>query len=85
MNFKKNKKGFGSRRKVCEFCEQNMNYVDYKNLELLKRYISGTGQIKSSSMSGTCAKHQRSVSNAIKRARFVALLPYTIVRVRVQK
>ncbi|APJ38615.1 30S ribosomal protein S18 [Mycoplasmopsis pullorum] len=84
MAFIKNKKGF-SRRKVCEFCESKQEYVDYKNTEVLKKYINATGQIKPAGATGTCAKHQRKVSTAIKRARFIALLPYTIIRVRTQR
>ncbi|MEE3928047.1 30S ribosomal protein S18 [Mycoplasmopsis ciconiae] len=85
MAFIKNKKGFSSRRKVCEFCENKQDYVDYKNTDLLKRYVNATGQIKPSGATGTCARHQRRVTTAIKRAREMALIPYTIVRVRTQK
>ncbi|MBN4083478.1 30S ribosomal protein S18 [Mycoplasma sp. CSL10137] len=82
MAYNKRKKVFSSRRKVCSFCENKSNYVDYKDVELLNGYVSATGQIKSRSITGTCAKHQRKVSTAIKRARFIALMPYTVVRVR---
>ncbi|CCP24423.1 30S ribosomal protein S18 [Mycoplasmopsis cynos] len=82
MAYIKRKKVFAGRRKVCIFCEENQHYVDYKNTELLNKFISATGQIKAKSLTGTCAKHQRKVANAIKRARFMALIPYTIVRAR---
>ncbi|QDF64906.1 30S ribosomal protein S18 [Mycoplasma nasistruthionis] len=62
-----------------------MSYVDYKNVELLNKFVSATGQIKAKSSTGTCAKHQRKVANAIKRARIIALMPYHVVRARVNK
>ncbi|TDV24079.1 small subunit ribosomal protein S18 [Mycoplasmopsis mustelae] len=82
MAFNKRKKAFSNRKKVCAFCEERINYVDYKNVELLNKYISATGQIKAKAMTGTCAKHQRKVANAIKRARYVALMPYVVIRAR---
>ncbi|WP_036452837.1 30S ribosomal protein S18 [Mycoplasma buteonis] len=85
MAYIKRKKAFQGRRKFCEFCENGMTYVDYKNVELLKKYVTATGQIKAKATTGTCAKHQRKVANAIKRARFVALMPYSVVRARVNK
>lgn len=78
----KNKKVKTFRRR-CELCEAQMDYVDYKNVSFLERYIAGTGKIKPHSATGTCAKHQRKVANAIKRARFMALMPYMKDRVRV--
>ncbi|WP_324673246.1 30S ribosomal protein S18 [Mycoplasma sp. 888] len=85
MAFYKNKKGFINRRRSCEFCDNKMTYVDYKNIDLLHKYITATGQIKPKASTGTCAKHQRKVANAIKRARFIALMPYHVVRPRIQK
>ncbi|VEU75911.1 30S ribosomal protein S18 [Mycoplasmopsis columboralis] len=82
---KKNKKGFASRRRFCEFCSEKMAYIDYKNVDLLSKYVTATGQIKPKANTGACAKHQRKLATAIKRARFMALMPYTVVRVRVQK
>ncbi|QNM93765.1 30S ribosomal protein S18 [Mycoplasma sp. Pen4] len=81
----KRKKSFAGRRKSCEFCDNKMHYVDYKNVELLGKYVTATGQIKAKSSTGTCAKHQRKVANAIKRARIIALMPYHVVRARVSK
>jgi small subunit ribosomal protein S18 len=69
---------FGGRRnRVCNFCVDKVTRIDYKNYELLKRYIDSRGRILPRRQSGTCAKHQRAVAAAIKRARHVALLPFT--------
>lgn len=70
-------KPFKKRRKVCEFCERNAAEVDYKDVATLKKFISEKGKILPRRATGTCAKHQRKVTEAIKRARNVALLPYT--------
>ena len=64
------------RKKVCVFCEEKSNYIDYKEASRLKKYISERGKILPRRVSGTCAKHQRELHIAIKRARQVALLPY---------
>ncbi|WP_036464820.1 30S ribosomal protein S18 [Mycoplasmopsis sturni] len=82
---KKRKKGFNSRKKYCDFCSEKVTYIDYKNTDTLAKFVSATGQIKPKANTGTCAKHQRKLATAIKRARFMALMPYTVVRVRVQK
>jgi len=63
--------------KQCFFCSQNINDVDYKEPELLKKFISSQAKIIDPKFSATCAKHQRILSKAIKRARFLALLPFT--------
>ncbi len=65
------------RRKVCSFCVDKVDSIDYKDTAKLRRYISERGKILPRRMSGTCAKHQRQLSTAIKRARVVALIPYT--------
>ena len=65
------------RRKVCGFCVDNIGQVDYKDIARLRRHISERGKIEPRRKLGTCAKHQRSLTVAIKRARHVALLPYT--------
>lgn len=67
---------FGSRRKVCQFCMDGVKDVDYKDLPRLRRYISERGKIEPRRKTGTCARHQRSLTTAIKRARHVALLPF---------
>ncbi len=64
------------RKKVCVFCAEKIDYVDYKDTARLRKVISERGKILPRRISGTCAKHQRDVNNAIKRARQVALLPY---------
>jgi small subunit ribosomal protein S18 len=60
----------------CFFCSQNLQHVDYKETELLKRFISSQLKIIDPKHSGVCAKHQRKLAEAIKRARFLALIPY---------
>ncbi|MEF9917656.1 MAG: 30S ribosomal protein S18 [Eubacterium sp.] len=70
-------KPFKRRRKVCEFCERKVAEVDYKDVVTLKKYISERGKILPRRATGTCAKHQRKVTEAVKRARNIALLPYS--------
>ena len=66
------------RRKVCDFCANKVEFIDYKDVNRLRRYISERGKISPRRMLGTCAKHQRQLAEAIKRARAIALLPYTV-------
>lgn len=70
-------RGRRPRRKVCQFCVDKVEHIDYKEVARLRRYINERGKILPRRMSGTCAKHQRQLSVAIKRARAIALLPYT--------
>ena len=65
------------RRKVCTFCADGVRTVDYKDVGRLRRHVSDRGKIEPRRQTGTCAKHQRSLATAIKRARHVALLPFT--------
>ena len=65
-----------SRRKVCAFCQEKVEVIDYKDVNRLKKYITEGGKILPRHMTGTCAMHQRELSNAIKKARIVALLPF---------
>jgi small subunit ribosomal protein S18 len=65
-----------SRRKVCRFKVEGVKEIDYKDVNKLKAYITETGKIVPSRVTGTSAKYQRQLSTAIKRARFLALLPY---------
>jgi small subunit ribosomal protein S18 len=67
----------GSRRKVCQYCTDNIRHVDYKDLARLRRHVGERGKIEPRRKLGTCARHQRSVTVAIKRARYIALLPFT--------
>ncbi len=69
-----NRKG---RRKVCAFCVDKVEYIDYKDVAKLRRFTSERAKILPRRVTGTCAKHQRELTTAIKRARYVALLPYT--------
>ncbi len=64
------------RKKVCIFCVDKVAYIDYKDSAKLRKFISERGKILPRRISGTCAKHQRELTTAIKRARQVALLPY---------
>ena len=65
------------RRKVCAFCVDKVEHVDYKDAAKLRKYMSERGKILPRRMTGTCAHHQRQLTEAIKRARHIALLPYT--------
>jgi small subunit ribosomal protein S18 len=62
--------------KQCYFCSQNLNEIDYKDLENLKKFVSSQAKIVDPKHTGICAKHQRKLAEAVKRARFMALLPY---------
>ncbi len=66
------------RKKYCYFCKESIDHIDYKDEGLLRRFISDRGKIRSRRATGTCAKHQRVLANAIKRAREMAILPYVI-------
>ena len=68
---------FFTRVKVCQFCTDKSIDIDYKNADLLRRYIDETGKIRPRRQTGTCAKHQRAVAKAIKNARHIALLPFS--------
>jgi len=65
------------RRKFCRFTAEGVKEIDYKDLETLKAYVSETGKIVPSRITGTKAKYQRQLATAVKRARFLALLPYS--------
>ena len=64
------------RKKVCQFCQEKTTHIDYKDLGKLKKYTTERGKILPRRITGACAKHQRMVTRAIKRARTIALLPY---------
>ncbi|PIR87359.1 MAG: 30S ribosomal protein S18 [Candidatus Harrisonbacteria bacterium CG10_big_fil_rev_8_21_14_0_10_49_15] len=64
-------------QKQCHFCSQNIAHPDYKDTETLKRFVSGQSKIIRPKFTNVCAKHQRRLALAIKRARFLALLPFT--------
>lgn len=65
------------RRRVCSFCVDKIDHIDYKDTRRLSKYVTERGKILPRRISGTCAKHQRALTEAIKKARVVALLPYT--------
>jgi len=66
------------RKKVCFFCVEKINVLDYKNTALVKRFVSDRGKILPRRNSGTCAKHQRMIANAVKRSRYLGILPYSV-------
>ncbi|MEE4360314.1 MAG: 30S ribosomal protein S18 [Pseudomonadales bacterium] len=68
---------FFRRRKFCRFTAEGVKEIDYKDLETLRQYVSETGKIVPSRITGTRARYQRQLSRAVKRARFLALLPYS--------
>ncbi len=70
------------RRRVCSFCVDKISYIDYKDVPRLRRHLSERGKIEPRRRTGTCAKHQRALAVALKRARHVALLPYTAEHIR---
>ena len=69
-------RGRRSRRRVCRFCVDKAQYIDYKDTARLRNYITERGKILPRRVSGNCAKHQRALTVAIKRARHIALMPY---------
>jgi small subunit ribosomal protein S18 len=75
MYYNKNKDKDKDRQ--CFFCQRNLNEIDFKNTQVLEKYISGLGKIKSRKRTFLCAKHQRMLTNAIKRGRYLGILPFT--------
>ena len=71
------KKFFYRRKRVCKFCVEKLEYIDFKDVKTLQQFIPERGKILPRRISGTCALHQRKLQNAIKRARIAALLPFT--------
>ena len=71
------KKFFYRRKRVCKFCVEKIEYIDYKDIKMLQQFIPERGKILPRRISGTCALHQRKLQNAIKRARIAALIPFT--------
>jgi small subunit ribosomal protein S18 len=70
------KKYFPPKKKFCRFCQRNVKLIDYKNVDILRKYIPDRGKISPRRVTGTCAFHQRKLAAAIKRARLLALVPY---------
>ena len=65
------------KKKVCIFCKEHIEWVDYKDVNLLRRYMSDRGKIRAQRVSGNCTQHQRDVATAVKNAREMALLPFS--------
>lgn len=76
MDRENNRRGRKSRRKVCAFCVDKVEHIDYKDVAKLRRYISERAKIMPRRVVGTCARHQRQLTVAIKRARHLGLLPF---------
>ena len=66
------------RRKYCQFCKEDAQFVDYKDTQMLRKYVTDRGKIKPRRVTGACTQHQRDIAIAIKRAREMALVPYTV-------
>ncbi len=66
------------RKKVCKFCVEGIEEIDYKDVDRLRQYLTERGKIMPRRMTGVCAKHQRQLARAIKRARILALLPFVV-------
>jgi small subunit ribosomal protein S18 len=64
------------RKKYCKFCAEKIEFIDYKNTKMLRSFMTDRGKILSRKITGTCSRHQRQLTRAIKRARSIALLPY---------
>ena len=75
----------GRRRRVCIMCADHIKVVDYKNVSFLRRFVSDRARIETRRKTSACAKHQRALASAIKRARHLALLPYTAEHIRVSQ
>ncbi len=73
---RRGKRQFFRKRKVCRFCVERVDFIDYKKVEMLQPYIQERGKILPRRMTGTCSRHQRWLKTAIKRARNIALLPF---------
>jgi small subunit ribosomal protein S18 len=70
----------GGRRKSCHFCRDKVEYIDYKDFQSIRRYLSDRGKIRSRRITGACRRHQNQLATAVKRARELALLPYVSER-----
>ena len=66
------------RRKKCQFCKENADFIDYKDTQMLRKYTTDRGKIKPRRVTGACSQHQRDIATAIKRARTMALIPYAV-------
>ena len=71
---------YGPRRRVCNFCVEHVKHIDYKDVDRLRRFLSDRAKIEPTRKTGVCAKHQRALSTAIKRARHLAMLPFVPIQ-----
>lgn len=76
--YKKNMRGRRARKKVCAFCSEKSEAIDYKDINKLRKFVTERGKILPRRITGNCAKHQRALTVAIKRARHIALMPYIV-------
>ncbi len=76
------RRAYTPRRRICQFCVDKVDHIDYKDVQLLERFLTEQGKIRARRKTGTCARHQRRLAMAIKRARHLALLPYTAEHIR---
>ena len=67
-----------ARKKYCQFCKEDVKFIDYKDVALLRKYMTDRGKIKPRRVTGTCTQHQHDIANAVKRAREMALVPYAL-------
>lgn len=65
------------KKKACQFCKEGVTYIDYKDVALLRKFVSDRGKIRACRVTGNCMQHQRDIATAVKNAREMALLPYT--------
>ena len=77
------RRGYQPRRRVCAFCADKAKVIDWKDTDGLRRFVTEGGNIRSRRKTGTCARHQRRLAIAVKRARQMALLPFTLEQVRI--
>ncbi len=78
----KGRRRFHRKPRVCQFCADNTATLDYKQIDVVKRFVSDQGKIRSRRQTGNCARHQRMVARAVKRARHMAMLPFAAERYR---
>lgn len=74
----RNQKSIPAKARVCFFCSEKIGEIDYKDTELLRRFMTSQAKIASPKRTGICARHQRMLANAIKKARYMAIVPYTL-------
>lgn len=81
-SFKRKTKKRSAKRRPCLFCVEQIEYIDYKNVDIVSKFVNAHGKIIPSRVTGTCSRHQRNLSTSIKRARVMALIPFIAPRIR---